>query len=313
MTFADPGSRIVVTGATGFVGQALVAQLAASGYDVIGISDRQEPQPATAHLLREYYCVDLTRQWPDIAPFTGLIHLAGLAAVQPSFEQPQRYLNVNSTMITNFFEYALSTGWLGRAIIVSSGAVYGTVNQLNRGGFDECSVLAPTSPYVVSKMLVENQVDYYRRQGVDALVVRPFNHIGPRQGPGFLVPDLVRKVTDAQQGEEVTVGNLNTSRDYTDVRDIVCAYVLLLEHRNPFHITYNVCSGSAHSGWEILGAVCNALEISIPPVKAVSDRAIDPGVIIGNAERLRSEVGWRPAICLQQSIRDFVAETWADD
>jgi GDP-4-dehydro-6-deoxy-D-mannose reductase len=306
MTFVEPGGCVAVTGATGFVGQTLVEHLVASGFEVIGISDHPEPAPRISRLLRQYICADLTNGWPDMRPIHGLVHLAGLAAVQPSFGRPQDYLNINSSIVTHMFEHALRAGWAGRALIVSSGAVYGSVTASDQPGFVESSPTAATSPYVVSKLLVEIQAEYYGRQGIDAMVVRPFNHIGPGQGPGFIVPDLKAKVVDWQPGTAVTVGNLDSSRDYTDVRDIVRAYRLLLEKCDPRHRTYNVCSGSAHSGHEVLEAVCTALGRPIPPTKVVADRAIDPHVITGNAQRLRLETGWEPTITLQQSIRDFV-------
>ena len=306
MTPVSPGDRIAVTGATGFVGQALAEELAAVGYEVIGISERPEPPPSISGLLYDYVCADLTNGWPTVAPFSGLVHLAGLAAVKPSFERPQDYLNINSSMVTHIFEHAVRTSWPGRALIVSSGAVYGSTDQSNRQGFEETSPLAATSPYVVSKLLVEAQAEYYRRQGLDILVARPFNHIGPGQGSGFIVPDLVAKVIEWQAGSELVVGNLDSSRDYTDVRDIARAYRLLLECQAPRSSTYNACSGFTHSGWEVLEAVCTALGSVVPPTRIFSDRIIDPDVIVGNSARLQDETGWRPSISFRKSITDFV-------
>lgn len=306
MTFVDPGSRIAVTGATGFVGKALVEHLADSGYRVIGVSERQEPPSNITESLDDYVCADLTRGWPDIGPFTGLVHLAGLAAVQPSFGRPQQYLNVNSSMVTHLFEHLLRAAWTGRAIIVSSGAVYGSVCATDGSGLDEYSNPSATSPYVVSKLLVETQVEYYRRQGIEALVARPFNHIGPGQDRGFIVPDLFAKVVDAKPGERISVGNLDSSRDYTDVRDIVRAYRILLELGDPRDATYNVCSGTARSGREVLDAICNALGTPTPSTQTDTERTIDPHVIVGSATRLRSETGWQPTIRFQKSIDDFV-------
>ena len=307
MTYVERGDRIAVTGATGFVGQTLVRHLADSGFRVIGISERQDPPPGLARWLDEYVCADLTRGWPDIGNFEGLVHLAGLAAVKGSFDRPQDYLNVNSSMVTEIFQHLLQATWRGRAIVVSSGAVYGSENPAIQSAFDENSPVAATSPYVVSKLLIEIQAEYYRRQGIEALVVRPFNHIGPGQGTGFIVPDLASKVIAGQPGSaSIAVGNLDSSRDYTDVRDIVRAYSLLLELRDPSFATYNVCSGSARSGWEVLEAVCTALGRPIPPTKVIADRPIDPEVITGSSERLRIETGWEPTITFQQSISDFV-------
>jgi GDP-4-dehydro-6-deoxy-D-mannose reductase len=306
MSSLQPGDRIAVTGATGFVGQALVEHLAFSGYEVVGISERRDPPEAIGDFLHDYICADLTQGWPDSGHIQGVVHLAGLAAVGPSFERPQDYLTINSSMVTYLFEHALRQGCIGRVIIVSSGAVYGGT-QPNVIGFTESSTVASTSPYVVSKLLVENQTEYYRRRGVEALVVRPFNHIGPGQRSGFIVPDLVGKVAEWQPGTSISAGNLDSARDYTDVRDIVRAYRLLLEVLNPLHTTYNVCTGSARTGWEVLAAVCSALGRGIPPTVVEARRAIDPSVITGSADRLAAETGWRPAIGLEKSIEDFIA------
>jgi GDP-4-dehydro-6-deoxy-D-mannose reductase len=305
MTFVQPGDRIAVTGASGFVGQTLVEHLAISGYEVVGISEPREPPPRISNSLYEYHDADLAHAWPKTAPVKGIVHLAGLAAVGPSFERPQDYINTNSAMVTHLFEHVLRQGWKGRAIIVSSGAVYGSTGDSK--GLTEYSPSLATSPYVVSKLLIEQQTEYYRQRGLDALVARPFNHIGPGQRTGFIVPDLATKVREWQPDTTLAVKNLDSARDYTDVRDIVGAYEVLLEQPQPRHTTYNVCSGYSHSGWEVLKAVCTALGKEIPPVEITDHRAIDPSVITGSAERLKFEMGWEPTIEFQTSIDDFVA------
>jgi GDP-4-dehydro-6-deoxy-D-mannose reductase len=306
MTCVVSGTAIVVTGATGFVGRSLVKQLADRGYRVIGISESPEPSPTTRDYLHDYISADLTRGWPQTGPFDGLVHLAGLAAVGPSFDRPQDYLTINSSMVTNIFEQVLRSDWTGRALIVSSGAVYGGgIPDDDR--FNEDSTVIATSPYVVSKLLIEKQTEYYQRRGIDAVVVRPFNHIGPGQGPGFIVPDLAGKILEWDSVGALPVGNLDSARDYTDVRDIVNAYALLLENEQLVSTTYNICSGTAHTGWEVLEAVCSALGRPVPPTQVVADRAIDPSVITGNADRLKIETGWSPQITLRKSVSDFVA------
>jgi len=305
MTHVQQGDRIAVTGATGFVGQALVEQLTAAGYHVVGISERPEPPARIADALADYRPTDLVTGAPRIADCAGLIHLAGLAAVGPSFDRPQEYISTNSAMVTHLFEQALADGWQGRAIVVSSGAVYGAVD--GGAGFAEGAPPLATSPYVVSKLLVENQTEYYRRRGIDAIVARPFNHIGRDQQPGFIVPDLTAKVVQWHPGTELAVGNLDSARDYTDVSDVVGAYRVLLELPSPDHCLYNVCSGKARSGWEVLEAICRALRVPVPPTTTSDTRAIDPSVITGDAGRLMGETGWAPTIDLDTSVGEFVA------
>jgi GDP-4-dehydro-6-deoxy-D-mannose reductase len=139
---------------------------------------------------------------------------------------------------------------------VRSGAVYETVNGSAVTADD---AIAATPPYVVSKFLIETQADYYRWRGLVALVVRPFNHIGPGQAPGFIVPDLVNQLAKSSANDAITVGNLDSARDYTDVRDIVRAYRLLLEKPDPQESTYSVCSRRAYTGRQLPEAICVAL------------------------------------------------------
>lgn len=303
MTFVESGATIAVTGATGFVGQTLVEHLAAFEYQVIGISDSREPPARVRGALREYHCADLTRGWPSIGRIDGIIHLAGLAAVEPSFDEPNKYLCSGGTMMTNICEHYLREGWKGRIVVVSTGSVYGASSAGE--AFSETAPCVSTSPYVVSKLLVENLADYYRRRGIDTVTVRPFNHIGPGQGRGFIVPDLVANVMNWKHGTQMHAGNLGSRRDYTDVRDVVNAYRMLLETPNLQHSLYNVCSGVDRSGWQILEAVCRALDRPIPPVVVAERRALDPSTVRGDAKRLMNETGWQPTVELQQSIDEF--------
>ena len=281
--------KVVVTGAEGFVGPHVVRTLQAAGHEVVPLTFRDH---------------DLTVSWPDVGPVDGIVHLAGLSAVGPSFDDPQRYIDVNSTMVTHLFEALVAADAKTRVLVVSSGAVYGSGEGRP---IDEHTRLDITSPYVVSKLLVETQVAYYRRRGIDALVARPFNHIGPGQGPGFIVPDLAARLRALPDGDELTTGNLDASRDYTDVRDVARAYLALLELPDPRHGIYNVASGTPHTGHDVLAALCQALGRDVPPTRQERTRAVDPTAVTGNATRLREDTGWHPEIPFDQSIHDFVA------
>ncbi|PQE00505.1 hypothetical protein CYL16_12945 [Mycobacterium sp. EPG1] len=305
MTAIGIGDRVVVTGATGFVGQAVVERLAISGYEVVGVAERAGPPPEITQHLSDYHAADLTCEWPNVGSFDGLIHLAGLAAVGPSFDRPQSYINANSAMVTNIFEYVVQENWKGRALIVSSGAVYKL--SAEHRPLTEDGAVEPTSPYVVSKLLVELQAEYYRRRGIDALIARPFNHIGPGQTGGFIVPDLVEKMRSHEPGSTLAAGNLDSERDYTDVRDIAAAYELILQIPHPEFSTYNICSGNSRTGWSVLEAICERLRAPLPQVEIANTRALDPSSVTGSSSRLTRETGWTPKIPFEKSIDDYVS------
>lgn len=296
-------SRVVVTGVNGFVGKHLADELLRHGHEVVGIG--HEPGHAVAGLT-DYIDQDLTTRWPAVTA-DAVVHLAGLSAVGPSFHEPQRYVTVNSSMVTHLGEALLASGFRGRVLVVSSGAVYDA-----RSGrpLDEESPLGFGSPYVVSKVLVENLAAYYAGRGLDVAVTRPFNHIGPGQQRGFLVPDLLAAGLEAAAaGSPVRVGDLETRRDYTDVRDVVRAYRLLLEAERLDHRVFNVCSGRSWSGKELLDLLRTAagLKRLVVEVDAARLRPDDPRDVVGVATLLRDTVGWQPEIGLEQSIHDFVA------
>ncbi|WP_214468388.1 NAD-dependent epimerase/dehydratase family protein [Microbacterium flavescens] len=298
---------LAVTGVDGFVGRHVARLAVEGGWRVVGLSRAKEPVSELSSVLSDYHAVDLARQWPEAVRADAVIHLAGLAAVGPSFDRPQEYIETNSAIVTLMCEAMLGWDRLPRVIGVSSGAVYGAGAPTQ--AVDEGNPTAPTSPYVVSKLLVEQQLGYYARRGLDTVIARPFNHIGPGQGRGFLVPDLTTALRELAPGDPLSAGNLASERDYTDVRDVAAAYLMLAGAPSHEQAVYNVCSGRAVSGHEMLALVASALGIPLPRtiVDPARVRAIDSPRITGSAARLRNEFGWEPQIDVAQSVEDFVA------
>lgn len=295
---------IAITGVNGFVGKHLAREIKANGFKVIGIGREPEIDEELIDVVSDYISVDLASSWPETGPVDAVIHLAGLAAVGPSFDHPQDYININSALITNMAEYFLGAGHKPRLLIVSSGAIYDPNQSLP---LTEESRIGINSPYAVSKVLVENQCEYYRNRGLDCIVVRPFNHIGPGQMAGFLIPDVLEQL---KSGETVTVGNISTKRDYTDVRDIARAYRLLATAPQLNHHLYNACSGTSTSGEEIVDQLKASLnkqsvEVIIDQSKV---RPTDPANIYGDYSRLLADTGWRPEFTLEQTIADIIGD-----
>jgi GDP-4-dehydro-6-deoxy-D-mannose reductase len=291
--------RVAVSGVNGFVGVHLTRELVTHGHEVLGYS--KGPAAASVEgLLSEYLDQDLAESWPDLA-VDAVVHLAGLSAVGPSFQDPQGYLEGNSAPVTRLCEGLIANGQSPRVVVVSSGGLYAP-----GVGVNESSPTQPSSPYAVSKLLVETQCAYYRRRGLDLTVMRPFNHIGPGQQPGFLLPDLIAGVLNGP----FTVGDLTTRRDYTDVRDVVRAYRLAVE-AEPIDVpVLNICSAVSVSGQTMLELVAHELGVSNPEVTV--DRARlrpdDPPEIRGDNNLIAEVLGWRPVIDLETTVRDTVAE-----
>lgn len=302
-------SKVVISGINGFVGQHLARQLASQGVTIIGIGQDAEVAPVIKSIVDTYYAQDLTVGWPDTGPVTSIIHLAGLAAVGPSFDDPQRYITVNSSMMTHLAEYYLKQEHKPRIVAVSSGAIYDSNQPMP---ISEEGILGFSSPYALSKILVENQCTYYRGRGLDCVIARPFNHIGPGQSKGFILPDFYARLTETAEGP-ISVGNITTKRDYTDVRDIVKAYALLALAPQLHHTVYNICSGRSLAGSEIFDKLKQAMHK--PDIAFEIDPALirptDIAEIIGDSSQLQTELGWKPAINIDQTIKDFVSASQA--
>lgn len=293
---------ILVTGVNGFVGKHLVRELTLHGYTVVGVGREPQADSQISDLLQDYKVADLTQNWPDTAEPIAVIHLAGLAAVGDSFDHPQDYLSINSSMVTNMAEYYLRRSRKPRLLVISSGAIYGAGQSMP---LNEASMVDFNSPYAVSKVLVENQCTYYRKRGLDCVVARPFNHIGPGQLGGFLAPDVIAQL---KEGDHAMVGNLATKRDYTDVRDVTKAYRLLATTPQLKHPIYNVCSGISRSGEEIVGAIKTALAKpdAVITVDQSKVRPTDVAEIYGDAAILKADTGWAPTIPFEVTIEDCI-------
>ena len=301
--------NVIVTGANGFVGNHLVKELADNGVRVVGIGGQHgSDKPA---YIDEYLVVDLMdRGAVDTINFSGIdgvIHLAGLAALGPSFDSPLEYVESNIGMEINLFEAALAQGAKPRFLVISSGTLYDPTAPLP---LTESSPVLPNSPYAVSKIGQEQMALYYHTRGFETIIARPFNHIGPGQNPGFIVPDLTKQVVDAERGQatEVRVGNLDAKRDYTDVRDIVRAYRLLLEKGRSGE-TYNICTNKPLSGHEVLEQILKASGTN-PTVTEDPDkmRPSDTPELYGSHDKISGDTGWQPEIPLETTMQDVVAD-----
>jgi GDP-4-dehydro-6-deoxy-D-mannose reductase len=296
--------KILITGVSGFVGQHLERELNGSGYETVGLSNNVGSG-------KNYIACDLTDQASvnqlDLSGVSAVIHLAGLAAVGPSFDQPLRYINDNSSMVINLCEAFLTKKLNPRIVVVSSGAVYDSAQAMP---LSETSKTTTNSPYAISKLTVEMLAEYYTKRGLDIIVARPFNHIGPGQGLGFILPDLTKNALEAlANNTPLQIYPGNTSRDYTDVRDVVKAYRLLATQDGLKNGIYNICSSNSVSRDELLADILSQVD----PEKKIttstlptSNRPIDAELIVGNNIKISQATGWKPTIPLQQTVADYI-------
>lgn len=295
--------RAFVTGGHGFVGTWLRAHLEAAGDEVV------------APLLHEVDILDagavagaLAEARPD-----AVYHLAGLAHVGRSWEDAERYFEVNAAGTLHLLEAARRLTAPPRVLLVSSAEVYGAVKP-DELPLTEGSPLLPVSPYAASKAAAELLgVQAHLGRGLPVVRARPFNHVGPGQEPTFAAPAFARRIVEAQRAGARTlrVGNLAARRDLVDVRDVVRAYRLLVASGQP-GAAYNVCSGRDVGMDELVRLLLDlsgaSLEIEVDPELM---RPADVPVLRGDPAKLRAATGWAPEIPLEQSLGDVLAEARA--
>jgi GDP-4-dehydro-6-deoxy-D-mannose reductase len=297
----------LITGATGFAGSHLLEHFAGR----TAIVAWHRPGGAPAHTMPgvTWQAVDVVdresvrRSIYDAQP-SQIFHLAGAARVDTSWDNIVPHLEANVLGTSNLLDAVRTAGTDCRVLVVTSALVYGTANGL----IDEESPLCPSNPYGVSKLAQDLLA---RRSatadGMDVVIARPFNHIGPRQSPSFAVSSFARQIALVEAGRaapEIHVGNLSAQRDLTDVRDVIDAYERLMRAGKAGR-PYNVCSGQPVRMGDVLDLL---LEHAHLPIRLIVDparlRPNDIPVFAGNAGRIRSEVGWAPRHAIADTLLD---------
>lgn len=303
--------RVYVTGAIGFVGGWLQAELREHGHSVV-----PAPGPDQLDITDR---AGLTR-WldgPEGRP-DAVVHLAGMAFAPDAKTDPSEAFRVNAGGTVALFEALRVVGIKPAVLVVGSSEVYGSPRPQDLP-LREDAAIDPIHPYAMSKIAEEAvAVEASVRYGFPVVVTRSFNHAGPGQRPVFVVPAMARRVVAMQRGEAscVRAGNVDVRRDLTDVRDVVRAYRLLLEWTaaqsaagSAAATVVNVGSGEAVSIRSLIADLC---ELAGVPARIEVDpalvRADDPPEIRGDAALLKRLTGWRPEIPLRQTLADVLAE-----
>jgi GDP-4-dehydro-6-deoxy-D-mannose reductase len=296
--------RILVTGATGFVGQHLIRLLNKGEHQIFG-TYLNENETAPVNLIR---CdlrsrTETERVMAEVVP-ERLHHLGGFASVRDSVSSPRDVYDTNFGGTLNVLEAVRAMAPECRVLVVGSGQCYGAASA---EPVDETYPLAPRTPYAGSKAAADLLAfQYFCSYKLHVVCARAFNHAGPGQSPHFVISELAKKVAAVDLGfspPKIEVGNLAAQRDFTDVRDVVRAYELLLESGVPGE-AYNVCSGrvvSIREVMDLLGKLCSR------SIEVVDKSLVHPGelqVLSGSNEKLQTATGWRPEIPLAETVGD---------
>jgi GDP-4-dehydro-6-deoxy-D-mannose reductase len=301
-----PGPTLV-TGAAGFAGSHLLDRLADHAAIVAWCRPGGRHPDESRHL--DWHPVDLLDpeavrvNLETVAP-ARIYHLGGAAHVDASWSSAVPHLRANVLGTHHVLEAVRMSQRPCRVLVVSSAQIY----QRSDDPISEDAPLLPGTPYGLSKLAQDQlAISAVRDDGLEVVIARPFNHTGPRQGPAFAVASFARQIARIEAGldpPELRVGNLDARRDLTDVRDVVDAYVRLMEGAQPGR-PYNICSGRA---WRIGDLLDELLQMARTPVKVEVDesrlRPTDIPVIQGDATRMQADLGWWPRIPVEQTLQD---------
>ena len=287
------GRVVLVTGAGGFTGRHLVPALQAAGYRVVGLG--REGSPADTDVDCDLRDPRAVREAVAAVGPTHVVHLAALAFVAHADERAFYDVNLFGCLHLLDALHALPQG-PRKVLIASSANVYGTPGVET---IDETVCPAPVNHYACSKLAMEHMVrTWFGRLPI--VLARPFNYTGVGQSESFLIPKIVKHFT--QRAERIQLGNLDVSRDFSDVRDVVSAYVALLESEVHSE-TFNVCSGRAVALRDLLQMVGrltgHALRVEVDSALVRKDEIAS---LRGSHQKLSRAVGFTPRYSLEQTL-----------
>ena len=302
--------RCLISGINGFVGQYLSAYLqiknfSVYGFDIIKNSSNKQEHIFEISLFDEKRLHEIvTKIKPDF-----VFHLAGFSSVKRSFSQSEltKIINVNGTK--NLLEAIIQAQINPRILIVSSAEIYGVPHYTP---IDERHPLNPNSPYAESRLEQEKLCEKY---DLDIIVSRSFNHTGPKRPPIFVCSDFAKQIAEIEikkNAPVISVGNLEVKRDFTDVRDMVKAYLLALEKCKKGEI-YNICSGNSYKIQTILETL---LSLSKTKIKIKQDlkkmRPNDIPILQGDYTKFKKATSWNPIIPIERTLEDIL-ENWREE
>ncbi len=306
-----------ITGIAGFAGSYLAEELLEAGFTVSGSLLKDEPTTHIEHIVNDLELVtmdildaDRCRQTVGKLKPTHLFHLAAMASVGKSFESERLTLDVNLGGTLNLLQAANECKTLKSFLFIGSADVYGIFTPANKT-LKEDQPLNPISPYGISKTAAEHACRYYHRaHNLPAVVVRAFNHTGPRQNNDFVVPSFARQIAAIEAGKQKPVvkhGDLSARRDLSDVRDIARGYRLAAVKGKPGEV-YQLCSGKSVAIQKILEILLSMSSLSIRETIDKSRlRKADIPLLRGSNRKATEHFGYEVRYNLKETLSDTLS------
>jgi GDP-4-dehydro-6-deoxy-D-mannose reductase len=305
--------RVLITGVSGFVGGHVARRLAERGDPVLGFGVQAAPAGLA---LADYRVADLTALAEVEAALVALkpdavVNLAGQASAAKSFDDPSETFRVNTSGALVLLEAVRRAAPKARILQVGSGESYGPLEPGSRAS--EATPFRPVSPYALSKAAADTAgAAYAEAHGLDLVRTRSFAHTGPGQDGRFVVPSFAQQIALLERTAEkgvLRVGNLEVTRDISDVRDVAAAYVALLD-RGARGAAYNVCRGQGVRLADVASRLCALarvpVRIEVDPARV---RPVDVPYLVGDPSEIARATGWHAAILFEQTLRDTL-EDW---
>lgn len=302
--------KVLITGAAGFAGRHLAKHLQRQGLEVWGTKlPHDEVEPETGIIFRDMNIVDIQETLSVLEECLPdyIIHLAAQSSVAQSWFDTVSTMNINLNGTINLLNAIRSASIRPRTLLVGSGEEYGPVIESDIP-INENTRPNPQNPYALSKMAMGMiGLQYARSYDMPIILARSFNHTGPGQGLGFVVPDFSKQIAEIEAGLRkpvINVGNLAARRDFSDVRDVVRAYSLLVKSGMPGQY-YNIGSNKAYPIRYLLDCLLKESNVEIAvDIDESKFRPLDVPIIECDATRLRRETGWKNEFSIEETLHD---------
>jgi GDP-4-dehydro-6-deoxy-D-mannose reductase len=300
---------VLVVGASGFLGSAVLTELTGRGLDVTGTSTGGGDLAGLDLLDAD----TVRRVFREVRP-AAIVALAGRASVAASWHDPPATFRLNTRGVASLLEACERHAPGARFVLASTGAVYGSPASAIELPFLESHPVRPESPYAASKAAAEVLCgEYGRRTGAGVAVLRMFNLVGPGQSPSQTPSGFAREIARAEASGapelSLEIRNPGAARDFTDVRDAAAAVRIVLEQEA--NGTFNLAGGRTATIEELVRLLAGMTRVEVGTVRGAPTRPNDTPVVTGSAGRLRTETGWKPEIELGRSLADLL--TWWRD